>query len=285
MFCILLALSTLLSPGGIPRPFAPVPETPPVVSMHVEGGQVAVVRGGTNHILCTLDIPDGYHIYWRNPGASGSPTQIEVTTPMGYEVDPMRWPRPEIFSEPEGRTYGYSGSVTFVIPFRESVRFPEPGTFEISARWLACKKACFMGSASKTLRVSPLEHVKHAPTTAMKSAEALLPRPLAERASTLVTTGEDRITITGSIEPGVTPGFVPDQVPGVELGEPLLRLDQRKFELVIPYTLHPDNALGTAPSVRGLLLMGMNQRDPSYRITIPIRHPGASDDDPSGEQD
>jgi hypothetical protein len=119
----------------------------------------------------------------------------------------------------------------------------------------------------------------------MKSAEALLPRPISERPSTLVTSGDDRITITGAIEPGTTPGFIPDHVPGVELGEPLLRLDQRKFELVVPFTFHPGNAFGTPPSVQGLLVMGMNQRDPSYKITMPIRHPGASDDDPSGEQD
>lgn len=285
MYCILIVLSLMLSPKEFGRPFAPVLETPPVVSMNVEGGQFAMVRGQTNYILCTLDIPDGYHIYWRNPGASGSATQIEVTTPSGYEVDPMLWPRPEIFSEPEGRTYGYSGMVTFIIPFRASVQFPKPGTFEISARWLACKKACFMGSASKTLDVSLLDHVMHAPTGAMKSAESLLPRPIAERPSTLVTPGEDRIMITGAVESGVTPAFIPGHVPGIELGEPVLRLDERKFELIIPYTLDPLNALGTPPSVQGLLVMGMKPLDPSYEIKMPIRHRGTSDDDPSGEED
>ena len=83
MYCILLVLSMLLSPGGIARSFTPAGEKPPVVTLHVESGQPAMVRGAENTLLCTLEIPEGYHIYWSNPGASGTPTEIEITAPDG----------------------------------------------------------------------------------------------------------------------------------------------------------------------------------------------------------
>ena len=277
MYCILLVLSMLLSPGGIARSFTPAGEKPPVVTLHVESGQPAMVRGGENTLLCTLEIPEGYHVYWNHPGASGDPTEIDVDAPDEYEIGAMRWPRPEVFHEPEGMTYGYSDRVTFIIPFRNAVQFPEPGDFVVSARWLACKKACFMGSASTTIQVSLLEHVKLVPTEAMRAAAARMPKPVAERPATRVTLVEDRLVISGPVDPAGAPGFLPGNVPGVELGDPLLREDGRKFELVIPYSLHPGNALGRAPAVEGLLIFGMNPRDPSYTIKMPVPPLGPPD--------
>lgn len=282
MYWILLILSMILTPSGIGRPFTPAGEKPPVVTMSVDSGQPIMVRGDTNVLLCTLKIPDGYHIYWNNPGASGTATKIEITAPAGYEVDPMRWPRPEIFNEPEGTTYGYEDHVTFIIPFRNSAQFPDPGEFLVSARWLACRKACFIGSASSRIEVGLADHVVVEPTAAMREAESLIPAPIEERPSTRVTFAGDRVVISGPSDPAGAPGFIPGHVPGVVLGEPTVRADDARFEMVIPVDLDPENALVAVPAVHGLLIFGMNPQDPSYTIRMPILRPTPPDSGPGG---
>ena len=272
MRTILLLLAFSLT--GVPGlRVSPVPERPPELTFTVESGQVAMVRGGENTLLCTLEIPEGYHVYWRNPGASGAPTEIDVDAPDEYEIGAMRWPRPEVFHEPEGTTYGYSDRVTFIVPFRNAVQFPDPGEFVVSARWLACRKACFMGSASTTIQVSLLDHVKLKPTEAMQAAAARMPTPVAERPSTRVTFAGDRLVVTGPTDPAGPPAFIPGDVPGVVLGEPSIRGDQERFELVVPVGLEPENSLGNEPVIEGLLVFGMKPQDPSYQIRMPVPPP------------
>jgi len=261
----------LLIALGVPGlQLTPATERPPVLTFSVQGGQVAMVRGGENTLLCTLEIPDGYHVYWKYPGASGAPTEIDVDAPDEYEIGAMRWPRPEVFHEPEGTTYGYSDRVTFIIPFRNTAQFPEPGDVVVSARWLACKKACFMGSAMATIRVAMFDHVYPEPIEAMQAAAARMPSPVAERPSTRVTFAGDRLVITGPTDPAGPPAFIPGDVPGVLLGEPSIRGDESRFELVVPVELKPENSLGNEPVVDGLLVFGMKPQDPSYHITMPV---------------
>ena len=270
MHCLLLLLIAMGTPGVPGLQLTPAPERPPVLEFTVDGGQTIMVRGYENTLLCTLEIPDGYHVYWKHPGASGAPTEIDVAMPDGYEIGPMQWPRPEVFHEPEGTTYGYSDRVTFIIPFRNTAQFPEPGKFVVSARWLACKKACFMGNATATIQVSMLDHVKPVPTEAMRAAAARIPTPVAERPSTRVTFAEDRLVISGPIDPAGLPAFIPADVPGVVLGEPTIRGDGSRFELVVPVDLEPENSLGNEPVIEGLLVFGMKPQDPSYDIRMPV---------------
>lgn len=249
---------------------SPVPERPPVLTFTVESGQDIMARGYENTLLCTLEIPDDYHVYWKHPGASGAPTEIDVAMPDGYEIGPMQWPRPEVFHEPEGTTYGYSDRVTFIVPFRNTAQFPDPGDVVVSARWLACRKACFMGSATATIRVAMSDHVMVVPTEAMRAAAARMPTPVAERPATRVTLADDRLVISGPTDPAGPPAFIPGDVPGVVLGEASIRGDQERFELVVPVELEPENSLGNEPVVEGLLVFGMKPQDPSYHITMPV---------------
>ena len=117
-----LAPLLLLAVGQLPGPAIPTPEVAPDIKMHVEGsltlepGVFMLAQGYENYLRCTLEIPSGFHIYWSNPGANGTATDILVTTSADCIVGDTLYPRPEIFRGPEGDTFGYEDRVTFLVP-------------------------------------------------------------------------------------------------------------------------------------------------------------------------
>ena len=55
----------------------------------------AVQPGRTFWVALRLDIADGWHTYWRNPGDSGEPTHIDWRLPPGVAASGIVWPAPE----------------------------------------------------------------------------------------------------------------------------------------------------------------------------------------------
>ena len=62
-------------------------------------------------ILFELD--PGWHLYWRNPGASGLAPELEWQVEGDARVGAIEWPAPAPFLELEGEitTYGYADRV------------------------------------------------------------------------------------------------------------------------------------------------------------------------------
>jgi thiol:disulfide interchange protein DsbD len=75
--------------------------------VHPDDAGHAAVRIG---VLLALD--PGWHVYWRNPGGSGLPTELALSVDQA-RVGPVQWPHPERFFEPEAQvtTFGYEDEV------------------------------------------------------------------------------------------------------------------------------------------------------------------------------
>lgn len=94
-----------------------------------------------------FDLPAGWHTYWRNPGDTGLPTEVEWQIPAAL-VEPIAWPAPTRYEESEGRlvTHGYSeqvllaSAISFVEP--DSVRGVGPRQIAAEIDLLACESAC-----------------------------------------------------------------------------------------------------------------------------------------------
>jgi DsbC/DsbD-like thiol-disulfide interchange protein len=250
-------------------PGLPQPEQPPVIRMTVTPGQHLAAEGQVNFALCTLEIPRDFHVYWTNPGVSGTQTEIEVAAPEGCTIGPVQFPRPGIFHEPEGVTYGYETRVTFIIPITLP-RGVEPVEVEIKARWLACRKACYMGQSSSSITLKPIEHVEVVPVPALVRAKKAMPRPMAERPGTRARLEGGQLVITGPVDTAGSPSFIPGHVPGVELGKVDVQGDETGFRLVVPYEVHPENGLGNELQVHGLLVFGTDRLDPAFEIRMPV---------------
>ena len=121
-------------------------------------------------------IAPGWHIYWKNPGQSGIPTEVTPTLPEGWSAGEAVYPGPHRFMMPgELVNYGYADAMTLLIPVTAA---SEPaGTITVATRWLVCREEqCVPGRATLTLEL-PSE-----PTLDEAQAQAPLPASLPEDA-------------------------------------------------------------------------------------------------------
>jgi thiol:disulfide interchange protein DsbD len=104
---------------------------------------------GTLQVGVLLEIDEGWHIYWKNPGDAGLATEARLTLPEGLEAAAPRWPAPHRFTQPGGLVgYGYERSLLLASEVRLAGPTPAPGApVAAEASWLACKDVCLIGSA------------------------------------------------------------------------------------------------------------------------------------------
>ena len=137
-------------PGAPPAAAAPAP-VHLKAELLVEAGTLA--PGGTTWIGVRL-IPDrGWHVYWTNPGDSGTPPVISWKLPKGFTVGEVRWPRPERIPEGPLVSFGYTGPVLLMAPLMMPRDLSAGATVALaaSARWLVCHEICIPGRAELSL--------------------------------------------------------------------------------------------------------------------------------------
>ncbi|WP_328592043.1 protein-disulfide reductase DsbD family protein [Tepidimonas charontis] len=94
-----------------------------------------------------------WHTYWKNPGDSGLPVQLQWTLPPGWEAGDIQWPTPRKFPLGELANYGYDGTVLLPVPV--SVNAPVDGAVDVQldATWLICRRECVPEEARLSLRL------------------------------------------------------------------------------------------------------------------------------------
>ena len=87
-----------------------------------------------------------WHTYWRNPGDSGLPTQLEFNLPAGVEAGQTLWPLPQKLRAGNLTNYGFDGTTLLVVPLTVSRSFKptQQATLDIQvhASWLVCRLEC-----------------------------------------------------------------------------------------------------------------------------------------------
>jgi len=112
--------------------------------------------GQTFHIGLLLRLKADWHVYWENPGESGSPTRLRITAPAGVSVGAVEYPVPKIFKQPGDIVgYGYENEVMLIAPVTVPKDWPVDKAIEIKAdaSWLCCKDVCLPGKAKLELTI------------------------------------------------------------------------------------------------------------------------------------
>jgi thiol:disulfide interchange protein DsbD len=137
---------------------AAVPPAQPVVPTLI-AEHASIQPGGATRVGVHFEIEEGWHIYAKNPGDAGLPTEVTWTAPRGVGLGPLRWPKPQRFIELGNiRTNGYTGTIVLAsrLVLLTTSTDSEETAFPVRAhvKWLACKDICVPGSADLKLSIS-----------------------------------------------------------------------------------------------------------------------------------
>ena len=96
----------------------------------------------------------GWHTYWRNPGDSGLPTQMQWQLPKGMAAGETLWPTPQMIPVGNMVNHGFEGRVLLAVPVTVSGRFaPTEVEVRLQADWLVCKQECIPQSGQFVLKL------------------------------------------------------------------------------------------------------------------------------------
>ena len=100
-----------------------------------------------------LEMQEGWHTYWENPGDSGSPFDAQWNVDQGIIVENVEWPNPVTIPYPPLMTFGYEGDVVF--PFKV-FRVIDSNLSKINLEFdfLICADICIPEKASLSLDLS-----------------------------------------------------------------------------------------------------------------------------------
>lgn len=178
-FLTALAVSAATAAAGA-QPAAPRSADAP----HLRVDLIASVQrpdAGDQWLGLRFALDPGWHIYWQNPGDSGSPPEVTWQLPGGVSAAPVEWPLPQRIGVGGLVNYGYAGTV--VLPVRLTVAAgttASPSTIRASLRWLVCHDICLPGNATLELAFPLAEADRRqvdAWRVAIENARALVPRP------------------------------------------------------------------------------------------------------------
>ena len=125
----------------------------PVETGHAKASLITNLQSSSQesfYVGVRLQMQDGWHTYWENPGDSGSPFEATWKTDAGVIIENVSWPTPQTIPYPPLMTFGYEGDVVF--PF-QVFRSLDTELTEISLDFdfLICADICIPEQATLTL--------------------------------------------------------------------------------------------------------------------------------------
>lgn len=113
----------------------------------------------------------GWKTYWRYPGDSGVPPNIEFAGSENVERVEIRWPAPKSFAEADSRSIGYTDDV--VLPLRVMRRDRgKPAVLSLRIQYAVCERLCVPAEGKAELEL-PVDVSTH--EAALRSSEARVP--------------------------------------------------------------------------------------------------------------
>jgi DsbC/DsbD-like thiol-disulfide interchange protein/cytochrome c biogenesis protein CcdA len=153
MIALLALIPTVNAQSSVPGRSALGNEA--MVDTRLLADHITVSPGTTVYVGLSMVIEPGWHTYWRNPGDSGEPTDIDWTLPEGVSAGEIIWPAPTAYAFGPLMNYGYGDEVVLPIPLTIADDFS--GRFleiRAAASWLVCAEVCIPESADLDLFLS-----------------------------------------------------------------------------------------------------------------------------------
>ena len=117
--------------------------------------QPLITAGQTLWLGLRFQLIPHWHIYWRNPGASGTAPVIRWTLPAGWEPGEPHWPVPGRIRVGPLINYGYENDVILLVPVKVTGKALPAASQVITAdaEWLVCRIECIPESGRLSLEL------------------------------------------------------------------------------------------------------------------------------------
>src|SRR5438552_2294712 len=131
----------------------------PVGTANVKARLVSEVSalgpGQSAWVLLELNIRDGWHTYWRNPGDSGEATHLAWQLPAGFSAGDIVWTTPHRFDVPPLVNYGYGKQALHLVQITapKELKPGAPVKLAAKASWLVCSDVCIPEDAQLQLNL------------------------------------------------------------------------------------------------------------------------------------
>lgn len=146
-------------------------------------------------VLFHLD--PGWHIYWQDPGDSGTPPKIRWILPPGSSAGALKWPVPVRLGSGSIIDYGYQNEVLLMAPITVPAATGNV-SFGADVHYVVCRELCIPGKAQLTLSLpaSPdkSEHLS-ASHPAFDAARRKFPKPAPAAWKISAQSGSDNFTL------------------------------------------------------------------------------------------
>jgi thiol:disulfide interchange protein DsbD len=246
----------------------------------------AVGPGQTFWVALELDIRDGWHTYWRNPGDSGEATKLAWQLPPGFTAGDIVWTTPHRFEIAPLVNYGYAKQALHLVQITapKDLKAGTAVALAAKASWLVCSDVCVPEDANLQLTIPARAQAGGIdPGAAALFATARSELPSTQPAPTSARISGDKLIITLGREWGAalsqitSLAFFPYDEGGIEYAAPqTLSRSKDALELSMKVGYQPPKA----GAIRGVLVA--TEKNGGQTDTVPIEiaadFPGAGAD-------
>ena len=237
--------------------------------------EVASVGPGQSFwVALELDIRDGWHTYWRNPGDSGEPTKLLWQLPPGFTAGDIVWTTPHRFEIAPLVNYGYAKHAVHLVRMTAPKDLKAGTSVSLAAKasWLVCSDVCIPEDANLQLSLPASAQAGGIdPSSASLFTGARSELPSTQPAPTSARIQGDKLIITmgsqwGAILSQITSlAFYPYDEGGIEYAAPqALTRAKDAVDLAMKIGYQPPKA-GTIRGVLVVTTLNGTQTD-----TVPI---------------
>jgi thiol:disulfide interchange protein/DsbC/DsbD-like thiol-disulfide interchange protein len=223
----------------------------------------------------------GWHIYWKNSGASGIPTAVTWDLPAGITAGEIQWPVPEKLPPDDLTTYIYENEVVLLVPLKLAGDLsPGPRELRATVAWLECKEQCVPGKTEVSALLTLGSESRTSTNAALiREWQTKLPQPgqnLSAHAWWEAPAKDDLrplIIEWNSPTASSEADFYPYGSPQFEVQGGIERLpsDAGKIRIRKPVKKFEGDWPG---QVSGLLIQKSGNRRAAYEVTLPIAATG-----------
>jgi len=125
------------------------------VEVELVSEQAQAVAGQPLTLGVHFKLDKDWHLYWKNPGATGYAPKFSWHLPKGWKTSEMVWPVPQrlVIADLQQFVYEHEVLLTTQVQVPADFAAAKPVTLSLDVEWLACSESCVPGKAKVELQL------------------------------------------------------------------------------------------------------------------------------------